>query len=237
MNDVRHYDHGIVQKPWGYEYLMYDNGQVALWCLHIRHGARTSMHCHPKKKTGLVVLDGDARVSFLNDSVTLRPVSKLMIREGLFHSTAALSTGGLTLIESETPCDKTDLVRLEDEYGREDAPYEGPDAVAPITADCVRLPARVADGPTIVLFGNCELRMEHQRDVSALSTRPSAETIIVLDGGLATRDGQPVLSVGDVVTTETLKRLAARFSAPKGLSTLTIRRMNGQPETLDGSPI
>lgn len=45
----------IVSKPWGYEYLMYQNGIVTLWYLHIEHGCGTSMHCHPRKKTGLIL--------------------------------------------------------------------------------------------------------------------------------------------------------------------------------------
>ena len=27
----------IVEKPWGYEYLAYENEDVALWALHISH--------------------------------------------------------------------------------------------------------------------------------------------------------------------------------------------------------
>jgi hypothetical protein len=49
------------------------------------------MHCHPKKTTGLVLLDGNAQVSFLADSKILDPISKLMIRRGLFHSTKAIN--------------------------------------------------------------------------------------------------------------------------------------------------
>ena len=87
---------------------------VGLWYLSIRHGARTSLHCHPRKKTGLVLLDGEAVVHFLSDSMPLKPLGKLMIRPGLFHSTMAVSPGGIALIEIENPCDKTNLVRLED---------------------------------------------------------------------------------------------------------------------------
>src|SRR5438094_853367 len=125
----------VVQKPWGYEYLLYENGTVGVWFLKLKEGAKTSMHCHPNKKTGLIVLEGEAELSFLNDSTTLKPVSKMMIREGLFHSTRAKSAGGITMIEVETPCDKENLVRLDDEYGREEKPYEGRENYAPITKE------------------------------------------------------------------------------------------------------
>ena len=62
------YDKTIVKKPWGYEYLVYENDKVGLWFLHITKDQQTSMHCHPNKTTGLILLDGEAEVSFLSDS-------------------------------------------------------------------------------------------------------------------------------------------------------------------------
>ena len=55
----------IVEKPWGYEYLAYENKDVALWALYISYDQETSLHCHPNKDTGLIVLDGSVNVSFL----------------------------------------------------------------------------------------------------------------------------------------------------------------------------
>ena len=52
------YKKTIVNKPWGYEYLVYQNKNIALWYLYIGSGHQTSMHCHPQKKTSLIVLDG-----------------------------------------------------------------------------------------------------------------------------------------------------------------------------------
>ena len=114
----------VVKKPWGHEYLVYENDQVGLWFLNILEGQSTSMHCHPKKTTGLMVISGDAEVSFLSDKLRLTTPEKVMIRKGLFHSTHA-PNGTLQLFEIETPVDKHDLVRLEDNYGRTGKPYEG----------------------------------------------------------------------------------------------------------------
>ena len=135
------YRNVIVKKPWGYEYLMFENDTVSLWCLHIRCGQRTSLHCHPLKKTAIVLLSGEAEVSFLNDSRRLQPPGKLMIREGLFHSTRAISPEGIVVIETETPTAKENLVRLDDEYGRQEKPYEGREAILPLDETCVRLEA------------------------------------------------------------------------------------------------
>ena len=40
------YDKTVVKKPWGYEYLAYENEDVGLWFLYIKEGHQTSMHCH-----------------------------------------------------------------------------------------------------------------------------------------------------------------------------------------------
>ena len=61
------YEKTVVSKPWGYEYLAYQNDKVALWFLYIGHNHQTSMHCHPNKTTGLILLDGEAQISFLGD--------------------------------------------------------------------------------------------------------------------------------------------------------------------------
>ncbi len=44
------YSKVIVKKPWGYEYLVFENEFVAIWMLHIVRKRKTSMHCHPKKR-------------------------------------------------------------------------------------------------------------------------------------------------------------------------------------------
>lgn len=214
----------VVNKPWGHEYLMYENGTVAVWHLNIRAGARTSMHCHPRKKTGLILISGEARVSFLNDSVTLRSLSKLMIRPGLFHSTAALSAEGITLLEVETPCDKANLVRLEDEYGREEQPYEGPEAISHATEGCICLPHPDAGKQFKYALHECVLCVQRSEDVRGLRNRSPGEIIAILQGGLSSRTGEPVLSPGDVVSANTLDRLTKIFGAPEGVSVLTVRK-------------
>ena len=54
-NDSIDYSKVVVNKPWGYEYLIYQNEYAAVWILFIKEGFKTSMHCHPKKKTSLMV--------------------------------------------------------------------------------------------------------------------------------------------------------------------------------------
>ena len=154
------YDKTIVKKPWGYEYLVYENDKVGLWFLHITKDQQTSMHCHPNKTTGLILLDGEAEVSFLSDSYKLKPVSKTMIRKGLFHSTKATSEHGAFVFEIETPVDKHDLVRLEDKYGREGKPYEDNTFETPKQEDCFWIDNLSVNTSKEYNFANCDIRVE-----------------------------------------------------------------------------
>jgi mannose-6-phosphate isomerase-like protein (cupin superfamily) len=115
----------VVLKPWGYEHLVFENESVAVWLLHIKEGHSTSMHCHPQKKTSLVVLTGSAMSNTVRNRRCLKGGDAIVVEKGVFHSTKALSKNGVYLLEIETPPNKTDIMRLEDRYGREKDGYEG----------------------------------------------------------------------------------------------------------------
>ncbi|MBI4764781.1 MAG: hypothetical protein HY787_09270 [Deltaproteobacteria bacterium] len=218
------YKDSIVTKPWGYEYLMYQSDKIGIWFLHIVEGRQTSLHCHPAKKTGYILLSGEAEVSFLKDTTRLKAISKLMIREGLFHSTKAISPSGIQVIEVESPPDKTNLVRLDDAYGRKEQPYEGPDAVVPLTTDCVMFYPPVPGSPARYTVSGVNLVIEHLEKLDALKERPPEEVLLILDGGLVSKDDDPILSSGDVVTISTFSRLADTFTAPQGMSFMSVRK-------------
>ena len=129
------YKNKIVLKPWGYEYLFFENEFVATWFLHIKDGHSTSMHCHPKKKTSIILLSGKALCNTFGKRNYLSALDALNLDKTVFHSTKALSPGGIDLIEIETPPDKTDLVRLNDKYGRQKQGYEGLTEMRSISLD------------------------------------------------------------------------------------------------------
>jgi mannose-6-phosphate isomerase-like protein (cupin superfamily) len=216
------YTNGIVTKPWGYEYLMYESDKIGIWFLYIAEGRKTSLHCHPAKKTGYILLSGEAEVSFLNNAVCLKGVGKLMIREGLFHSTKALSPGGVHVIEVESPPNKTDLVRLDDAYGRKEQPYEGADSIIPLTTDCIMFQAPEVGRPAVYKVPGISLVIERLENLSPLHERPMDEIILVLDGGLVSKNNDPILSSGDVVTISTVARLSNTFAAPNGMSFMSV---------------
>lgn len=124
-NQPESYAGKVVVKPWGHEFLAFENEHVAVWFLHLQKGHATSMHCHPKKKTALVALSGQVLCNTFYNRNYLNAVDGVIIESGVFHSTQAISNEGANLIEVEAPPDKTDLVRLNDQYGRAGHGYEG----------------------------------------------------------------------------------------------------------------
>ena len=119
------YKNKVVMKPWGYEFLIFENESVAIWYLRIDKGHSTSMHCHPLKKTCLITLSGEALCNTFERRNYLKDMEAIVIENSVFHSTKALSPQGIELLEIETPPNKVDLVRLNDSYGRETKSYEG----------------------------------------------------------------------------------------------------------------
>lgn len=192
----------IVDKPWGYESLLYRNPFADVWSLFIRDGDITSMHCHPNKKTGLLVVDGEALFTTLNTSIQLGPGDGVMIDAGVFHSTRATSAGGARVLEIETPPIKYDLIRLKDEYGRAGTFYETKNQMRIAEDGCGRFgdPApscfeeRRLGGGRLCL---CRIRNTYGQDDPARLR--SYDVIIVLEGTVYSKRGQILHNVADLV--------------------------------------
>jgi mannose-6-phosphate isomerase-like protein (cupin superfamily) len=221
------YDVNVVKKPWGYEYLAYENEHVALWFLHIKHTHSTSLHCHPKKTTGLVLLDGKAEVSFFNNTNVLLPGDKVMIRKGLFHSTKATAEKGAFVFEIETPVDKQDLVRFRDSYGREGKPYEDSTHEIPKTEDCLLISNPELNQTNEYVFSNCTLTVKSITDISEFLNIDDSLNVMFLKGGLQADYGQNVAGPGDVVIASTIKQLTEVFNKVDSETIIMIIKHNG----------
>jgi mannose-6-phosphate isomerase-like protein (cupin superfamily) len=115
----------LISKPWGSEFRVYEDALTEVWCLHITPEHRTSLHCHPRKWTALLCLEGVGTLSTCTGvRYALRPGVVLQIEPGAYHRSAS-STEALTLIEIERPKDKFDLLRIDDDYREVTEPYEG----------------------------------------------------------------------------------------------------------------
>jgi hypothetical protein len=210
----------IVRKPWGYEYLAYKGDKMSLWLLHINQGERTSLHCHPTKTTGLVLVGGCAEINFISDSKILKSPSKQMIRRGLFHQTCAITD--VILLEAETPIDKNDLVRLNDSYGRENSGYEKSDSELPKNEDCIWITEPTDNNIHQYKVGNSVLYVTNARD-NVLDEFHDDDLIMVLKGGLIKDiDGRnhEVVVPGDVGFVKVVKRVAKEMDGFKHGSVL-----------------
>lgn len=118
QNDFFDYSKTAVRKPWGYEYLIFQNELCAVWILYIKKGYQTSMHCHTSKRTSIAVLSGEAGCYTLDNEIMRHSGEALLIGEGVFHRTRSISEKGSFVMEIETPVNKRDLVRFRDDYGR-----------------------------------------------------------------------------------------------------------------------
>jgi len=119
------YSKVVVQKPWGYEYLWHQNAAVAIWMLHLKKDCATSMHCHARKRTSLIVMAGEVVCSTFDDRYPLRAGQAVVLEPCVFHTTMAVSAGGACVMEVETPPLKGDLLRYRDSFGRAGRGYEG----------------------------------------------------------------------------------------------------------------
>ena len=114
----------LVSKPWGEEYLLYENSDVAIWILHIEPNHSTSMHAHPNKNTSLICLDSKVTCETLDDKHYLDSQRGIYLGKKVFHQTSNHTDSRAIVMEIETPVDKFDLVRLHDKYEREKLSYE-----------------------------------------------------------------------------------------------------------------
>lgn len=185
----------VVKKPWGYEYLSYNEGEVSAWILNINEGTATSMHCHLNKKTSLILLSGQAELSTLTGKFHLNEGDVILLDKKVFHSTKAISDH-ITLMEIEMPSLKTDLVRLHDHYGRELKGYELQDEMSFDLKNYNRI---LFNEPGEKAVGNVCISIKDLKNNQSLQDNiNSPETILLLSGEIRNQRNNERFSVGDL---------------------------------------
>lgn len=221
----------VVNKPWGYEYLLFENDFVAIWILHLNFNESTSLHCHPQKKTSLIVLSGEVEVSTFSDSFCFKKKDGLIIDKGVFHSSKALTKDGIFLMEIETPPNKTDLVRLKDEYGRQDKGYESVQQMSkklseyeycdfhtlPVSGQCSQQKNFLGLDIKIVRGNINDIYENHINGLSGATT-----TICLLDNNIMDIYNQVILETGEVVEKELLDDRLPEIPTQKDYTMLII---------------
>ena len=209
-DDFNDYKKVVVKKPWGYEYLIFQSKHSAIWILYIKPNHQTSMHCHPQKKTSLIVLEGTVECSSLTESIAMDLGQGLIIDKGSFHRTKAISKNGCFVMEIETPVNKHDLVRLKDSYKRVGKGYE--------TIDKYKfLPNYnyLTFGESEVYynitkrFWECTLTIKKAKtkdDIDLILASNAGGNLLSLLDGEIHNNGMTLMEPGDTITVATLKK-------------------------------
>ena len=222
------YCNKVVYKPWGYEYVVYsDSNRLAITFVKINYGHKTSLHCHPQKKTGFIILDGKALVQigiYKENSKCFRTLSRLVFRPGLFHSIKAISKQGICALEFETPFKKNDLVRFTDDYGRQSKHYEGKKFTKNIGSNFIKFKKPKLGKKRKYNFKNLEILLEVRKNLKNLVKKDDKTTSAILDGNIVDNNGQNVISYGEIVKTSTLRILSDVFEIRKPLTILRVSK-------------
>lgn len=191
----------FISKPWGKECCLYESDKFAIWHLIINPEQSTSLHSHPNKVTGLLVLDGLAEVSFINETHRLCKLEKKIIRKGVFHKTKnPLQSRYLHLLEVEQPNDKKDILRLEDNYGR---------ACQPFSDDFINKTPEINLNNNPTYFRNITISTVTIHSLDKIED--GNDSIILIDGEIYEQHIK-VLVPGSMTDLQTFKRLANKFS-------------------------
>jgi len=169
------------------------------------------MHCHPIKTTCLIVLDGEAKLSFLADSKNVKALEKATLRRGLFHSTEALSKEGAMLFEMEYPPGKNDLIRHNDRYGRSGEPYES----ATVSLDAVfHIDEPSHGGRFDYRFAGCDITVETTSSTRTINDKQDSDILLFLRGGIIRKVGgftKLACIPGDVEFAGIVKQMASQL--------------------------
>ena len=119
----------VNDKPWGKEYLAFQNKHIGIWILHVNKDQETSLHCHFKKDTILIPLSGIFKINLFNEYRILNLFDSLYVPRTTFHGIHSYSDDGILMeIEIYTEkieyTDKNDLLRIKDIYNRDKDKYE-----------------------------------------------------------------------------------------------------------------
>ncbi len=233
-NDLYDYKRVVIKKPWGYEYLIFENDNVAIWVLYIKNGFQTSVHCHSNKKTSLVVLSGEALCTTLNQEIRLGIGDGLSFDKGVFHSTKSVSNEGSIVLETETPVNKKDLVRLEDKYGRENKGYEGKEYYASLMdkeySGLVSFHGTTQSNNHEKIIGEFSLMITKHNDSNKFweeFKKLNPDIIWVLKGNLFNTKKEPILEHGDIISVDDLEKINDVYIKEE-VEFLLIKRNNRQ---------
>lgn len=217
MNTISKISETFVKKPWGWEFTLLESKDVLVSYLNIDPNKSTSLHCHPTKITGYIVLEGEVEVEFLSGFKIFQHGDSVNFRPGLFHRTTAGIDGAL-ILEIETPANKRDLIRLEDSSGRSDSKYETDlcNFSNEMFQNYINLTEKLTiwtDTMQNLRMGRCLVSCFNMSSEEFLNVADDRTVFTVIDRGISIKKsfnsspGSNLINVGNVTTVKTLKRM------------------------------
>ncbi len=219
-----------ISKPWGWEIEVWKTPIVAITYLNLNQGKSTSLHCHPNKRTGYIVIKGEVEVEFLAGKKQYKAGGRVNFRPCLFHRTTAISDE-VILLELESPSDKHDLIRLEDSSNRKTSVYEN--ETAEISSSSI---LRLSLMRQALHNQTNEFLQIHDLPVAAKSCFTTPQTILrdyndivilsPVDDSICVKNHDPILGnrsiiqPGDVTTVGDLRRMSRVLELGKELNFL-----------------
>jgi mannose-6-phosphate isomerase-like protein (cupin superfamily) len=188
----------VVNKPWGYEYLWFQNSSVAVWMLHIAEGHSTSMHCHARKRTSLIVLQGEVECSTFENRYVLGAGGAVVLEPCVFHATRSKTPS--FVLEVETPPLKGDLLRYRDDFGRAGRGYEAAKQYSTDFSQYNYCPLIMVDGQAKPMtFGGLSLEYCSARTTGDLLDAHKTGGLIVPFLGRLLFDRELIADIGEAV--------------------------------------
>ena len=190
-------------KPWGFEYLTYQTEKIGIWILHVNKNQKTSLHCHFKKDSMLIVLSGTFRIDTYDDFHILTENQTLYFPANSFHGIMSYSDTGIILeievySDKITYSDKNDLLRLRDIYNRDKHTYEGSVTETIVPED---ESVNFHNGSFYVFGTDCNINIQKlKKDQPSIVDKLSSGAInVLLDGKIVTNN---VLAPGSIINTD-----------------------------------
>jgi hypothetical protein len=145
-----------------------------------------------------------------------------MIRTGLFHRITNVGKNNLEALEFENPCEKFDLIRYEDKYGRQKKKYE--------TKEYKSIKKRYNFFTKKNLeykFDKCILRIKNYTNIKQVIQKHKNSTIhTFLKEDLINEQKKPAIPLGDLIRNGSVKKLLQRFQSKKNVRMLSVIRIN-----------
>jgi len=107
-------------RAWGSFDVLLDEQGVKVKKITVKSGQRLSLQLHRKRKELWYVIDGFGTMQIANDQFNIESGDKVTINKYEVHRVRNSGLIDLVLIEIQTgDCQEDDIIRLEDDYGRE----------------------------------------------------------------------------------------------------------------------